>query len=364
VLVYEIKYLCFAGMIMNTRRFYFYTTLIITGFLFFTGIIMLNFINASSDAYAFNDSGSLLDNILNDFKNTNEPINILVLGGDKVNQNSDTMILVNYDPSTAKISMLSIPRDTKVKIDGTNRKINYAFPHGGPALAAQTVSKLLDVKIKYYVYIDTKAFREIIDLLGGVDYYVPADMNYDDPIQNLHIHLTKGMQHMDGEMAEQFMRFRDPNKWTKELKKYYDGSDLKRIDAQQSFIKELIKQKMKLYNITKIKDIINTVFDNIETNIELDDAIKLSSGIAKINTDELNMMTLPGTTYDGSPCTSSVTMKQPGSLQKCISRLMTALYMYLQILMIIQPMTANKQKSLQIQRKALPPKIHQTAILR
>ena len=103
---------------------------------------------------------------------------------------------------------MSIPRDTRVLIDNKYRKINFAYPYGGIELAAGTVSELLDVNIKYYIFVDTFAFRIIVDLLGGVDIDVPVNLDYDDPTQDLHIHLKKGLQHLDGEHAEQYVRFR------------------------------------------------------------------------------------------------------------------------------------------------------------
>ena len=126
------------------------------------------------------------------------------------------------------------------------------------------------------------AFRNIIDLLGGVEYYVPVDMDYDDPTQNLHIHLKKGRQVLNGAKAEQFVRFRKPNKWNKEIRKYYDGSDLKRLEAQQDFLKELMKQKLTLKYFPKLTSIINEIFDNVETNFSLNEIIKLSGYINKL----------------------------------------------------------------------------------
>lgn len=286
---------------MNSRKFYLVLSTIVSIFLFTAGVLILNYINQqSTDDSTPKDKlfGSVIDN----FKTSRSPFNILVLGGDKVNKNTDTMMLVNFDPTSAKINVMSIPRDTKVKIDGTYHKINFAFPHGGAELAAETVSELLDVNIKYYVFVDTSAFRKIIDLLGGVDFYIPVDMNYDDPLQNLHIHLKKGQQHLNGAKAEQFMRFRHPNSFnSKELKKYYDGSDLKRIEAQQSFLKELIRQKANILYLPKLNNVIDVVYENLETNITLSEIAKLVKSVRNFNANNVNMLTLPGTTADGSP---------------------------------------------------------------
>ena len=178
---------------MNLRKFYFNLTIVVALVLFISGIGILYYVNSTlfvSDASA-TSSGNSINNFFEPFIQKKEPFNVLLLGGDKVNKNSDTMMLANFDPENCKINIMSIPRDTKVTIENKARKINFAFPHGGIDLTVKTVSELLDVNIKYYAFVDTAAFREIIDLLGGVDYYIPADMNYDDPTQNLHIHLKK-----------------------------------------------------------------------------------------------------------------------------------------------------------------------------
>jgi len=276
---------------MNFRKFYFVLALIVSVFLFGAGALVLN----SLDTGAGVPANALLEEILKPFRSANSPVNILVLGGDRVNKNTDTIMLVNFNPATAKASILSIPRDTKVKIKGHGtQKINAAYPAGGASLAVDTVSGLLDVKVKYYIFIDTSAFRKIIDLLGGVDFDVPADMNYDDPVQNLHIHLKKGMQHLDGAKAEQFMRFRHPTKMAGDITKYYDGSDLKRIEAQQRFIKEFIRQKANIYNLAKLNGVLKLVFENLETNLSLDEVMKLARNAPKVNADDLQMFKLPG----------------------------------------------------------------------
>ena len=288
---------------MNSRKFYLVLTIIVSTILFCTGIGMLYYVNSQllSSKAASVTSNNPIDQLFEPFMQNKEPFNVLLLGGDKVNKNSDTIMLANFDPATCKVNIMSIPRDTKVTIENTARKINFAYPHGGIELTVKTVSELLDVNIKYYAFIDTAAFRDIIDLLGGVNYYIPADMNYDDPTQNLHIHLKKGQQRMNGLQSEQFVRFRHPNKWNKEIKKYYDGSDLKRIEAQQSFLKELMAQKLNLQYLPKLNSIINVVFENIETNFTLSETIKMTGYISKFKTDNLTFIPMPGTTYDASP---------------------------------------------------------------
>lgn len=291
---------------MESRKFYFILTIVAAVVLFVFGSGILYYINTnieiiSSDVFASGDQDNHLAHIINPLVTKKEPFNILLLGGDKVNNLTDTMMLANFDPETCKINIMSIPRDTRVFINNKERKINYAFPNGGVELSAKTVSELLDVNIKYYAFVDTSAFRKIIDLLDGVDYYVPVDMDYDDPVQNLHIHLKKGQQRLYGEQAEQYVRFRKPNKWNKEIRKYYDGSDLKRNEAQQQFIRELMRQKLTLQYLPKLTSVINTMFEHVQTNLTLNETVKLTSYITKFKIDNVNFIQMPGTTYDASP---------------------------------------------------------------
>lgn len=288
---------------MNLRKFYLILTIVVSTVLFCTGIGVLYYVNSSlliSEA-ASSNSNSPINQFFEHLMQNREPFNVLLIGGDKVNKNSDTMMLANFDPATGKVNIMPIPRDTKVTIKNKERKINYAFPSGGIELTIKTVSELLDVNIKYYAFVDTAAFRDIIDLLGGLDYYIPADMNYDDPTQNLHIHLKKGQQRLNGAQAEHFIRFRHPNKWTKEIKQYYDGSDLKRMEAQQNFLKEMMKQKLSLQYLPKLNSIINVVFNNIDTNFTLNEVIKLTSYVSKFKVENLTFIPMPGKPYDASP---------------------------------------------------------------
>lgn len=294
---------------MNSRKLLFYAGVAASALLFIAGIIILIYIKtyglgslqANADIDSKTGAGSSGD-IFKPFMTSNTPFNVLVIGGDRVNDNSDTMMLVNYDPSSSKINLMSIPRDTRVIIDKKYRKINFAYPSGGMDLAASTVSGLLDVNIKYYVYLDTSAFRKIVDLLGGVDIYVPVDLDYDDPMQNLHIHLKKGLQHLDGNLAEQYVRFRDNHlRKTKEFMQYYDGSDLDRIKAQQAFLKEAIRQKLNVQYLPRIKDIMQVFYQNVETNFTMNELMGLSLNLAKLNIDSFNFVQLPGKTIDGSP---------------------------------------------------------------
>ncbi|HHW30789.1 MAG TPA: LCP family protein [Clostridiaceae bacterium] len=284
---------------MILRKYYFTVSMIVSIILFIFGAYILFYINSisSSEVYHSISDDNMWGSLLKPFVFGKDPINFLVLVGDKSEANTDTILLVNYDPSKTKLSIMSLPRDTRVNVSGMSiPKINGIFARkNGPKLLMDTVSELLNVKVSYYVYLNISTFRQIIDLLGGIDYYVPVDMDYDDPLQNLHIHLKKGQQILDGEKAEQFLRFRHPNgSYSEEMLKYYDGSDLKRIEAQQNFIKEVIRQKANIIYLPKLNEIINVVYDNLETNITLTEVFNLTRGITNFSLDNVSFFTLPG----------------------------------------------------------------------
>lgn len=224
--------------------------------------------------------------------------NYIFLFSDEISSNTDTIMLVNYNTKTFKANILSIPRDTKVPIENqVIQKINSLYnKNQDKDHLLNTLSNMFGVEVKYYCYINLKTFREIIDLLGGIDYYIPVDIDYDDPYQDLHIHFKKGLQHLNGEEAEKFLRFRKPNnsEYTNELLEYYDGSDINRIQIQQDFLREFIDQKLKLTYISKIDDIIKTIYNNLETNIPLFNILDILLNITEFKSENLDIYMLPG----------------------------------------------------------------------
>jgi LCP family protein required for cell wall assembly len=296
---------------MNLRKFYFALTSILLIFMFSIGIVMLNYLKAYSANEVVSKTDDNPDGFLSDavkhFVTSKKAINIVLLVGDKSEANTDTMMVVNYEPSTTKLNIMSIPRDTKIVLtNGKTAKINSLYVNkGGDALLIKTLSDMLDIDIGYYAYFNLATFRKIVDLLDGVWINIPCDLDYDDPLQDLHIHLKKGEQLLDGNKAEQYLRFRHPNDggYTKELLQFYDGSDLKRIEAQQNFIIELVKQKAKISNLPKLNTIIDTVFENLETNFPLSEILKIVKleTIKDFSVEKVKIHTLPGYSMDSSP---------------------------------------------------------------
>ncbi len=208
---------------------------------------------------------------------------ILVMGMDSGGIRSDVMIVAFINGKNGDVNLLSIPRDTMVKIGKKTYKINSAHAVGGPEQSVETVENLLGIEIDNYVKFSFETFRNVIDALGGVDYDVPQDMKYSDPYQDLKIDLKAGMQHLDGDKAEQLVRFR-----------HYPMGDEDRIKVQQDFIKELVKQKISPSILFRIPDIINTLGENIETDLPQSKWLSVAAVALKMDGQSLATHQMPG----------------------------------------------------------------------
>ena len=241
--------------------------------------------------------GGLVATILGHDANTlaNLPrVNILVIGQ---SQNlTDTLLVCSYDPKTQEACMLSIPRDTYVgrnkNYANGNDKINSLYQID-PELLLTKVNEITGLGIKYYVKVDTKGLRDLVDSVGGVDFDVPIDMNYDDGSQNLHIHLKAGYQHLDGDKAEQVVRFRHNNDGSSYPFEYGD-QDIGRMKTQRAFISEVVKQLVKAENITKVDDFIKIANDNLESNFSLWTLKDYAPYAIDFKTENIQSGTLPG----------------------------------------------------------------------
>ncbi len=226
-------------------------------------------------------------------------INVLLLGisEDLNSKLTDTIMVCSYNPKTQRASILSIPRDTYVGKNKNsvkaNDKLNTVYSKSGIDTCMEKVEQITGIELDYYAVVNTKALIKIVDIIGGVNFDVPIKMDYDDPTQNLHIHLKKGMQKIDGEKAEQLLRFRHNNNGSTYSQEYGDN-DYGRMKTQREFIKETMKQTLQLKNITKAKKIISAVFENVNTNVE-EGLIKQYLPYAiEFNTDSILMEQLPG----------------------------------------------------------------------
>ncbi len=212
-----------------------------------------------------------------------QPYNILVLGVDVEAKLTDVMMLCQVDPIDKEVNMLSIPRDTKVKVNGSTMKINASFSHGGVEQVVKMVKNLTGLPVHHYVMINTAAFRDTIDALGGVDFNVPQNMDYEDPLQNLYIHLQKGYQHLDGDKAEQLVRFRR-----------YSNGDIDRIKVQQDFVRAVIDQKLSATYVVKIPDVYEVVAKNTSTDMTVKEMLNTGKQLLAVDKSAFNSITLPG----------------------------------------------------------------------
>ena len=193
-------------------------------------------------------------------------INILLVGiddgelADPKNSphRSDSALLLGVHKGTGAVSLLSIPRDTRVAIPGhsSNDKFGHSFAYGGIDLTIATLQDFLKVPVHYYVVADWQGFIRVVDALGGVDLNVEADMNYEDPYAKLKIHLKKGFQHLNGQQAGQYVRFR-----------HDEMGDIGRVARQQKFLKALATQAIRPINIIRLPQIVAILGENVQTNM-------------------------------------------------------------------------------------------------
>ncbi|HEY9722526.1 MAG TPA: LCP family protein [Oscillatoriaceae cyanobacterium] len=233
-----------------------------------------------------------------------QPMSLLVLACDNTDKeissgrrvigmrgNTDSMILVRFDPSDHEIRALAIPRDTRVPIPGHGIfKINSANPYGGPNLSMQVVSSFLGTPVDKYMLINTRAVIQIVDALGGVDMYVPKRLYYNDWSGHLHINLHKGMNHLTGQEAHDFLRFR-----------HDELGDIGRVERQQMFFQALMKEFMTPANLLKVPQLLAVAHDNTETNLSADELFKIVGWGKDLSRHDVQMSMVPGSaqTIDG-----------------------------------------------------------------
>lgn len=204
-----------------------------------------------------------------------ERVNVLLLGGDERGlregevARSDSMLVVSFDPPTKRIHLFSVLRDTYVSIPGHGKgRVNTAITLGRPELAMKTVGELLDLDIQYYVYVDFQGFIKLVDAIGGIDFYVEKDMRYTDAADGheFDIDLKKGQQHLDGEKALQYVRFR------------HDAmSDYTRTERQRNFLKAVADKMQTGWNLIRLPEVLSAFTPYVETNMSPQDMLKLAT---------------------------------------------------------------------------------------
>ena len=237
-------------------------------------------------------------------------INVAVFGTDEDGFRADVNMVVSFNTNTKELHMISVPRDTRVRLTDDmisylekegeyvpNRngvygqcKLTEVHAYAGEGnrctFSVAMLEELLDIQIDYYVKFDLTAFKKVVDAVGGVDFYVPMNMYWDmtdtgGPL----INLREGMQHLDGAKAEQLVRFRDG----------YAQKDLKRIEVQQEFITALIEKVCSSQTLmSKLDDLVEVVLDCTESDITITEALKYVKYVKDLDPAKITSDTVPG----------------------------------------------------------------------
>jgi polyisoprenyl-teichoic acid--peptidoglycan teichoic acid transferase len=225
-----------------------------------------------------------------------QSINVLIMGIDEnwtekdmpftKSARTDTLFVVRFDLATQRAYLLSIPRDSRVRIAGTNHwgKINGAFTTGGVQRSLQTVSNFLGVPLDYYVVLKMDATRSLVDSIGGVDINVEKDMNYDDSWGHLHIHLTRGPQHLNGEQAVGYIRFRHDRE-----------GDFGRIRRQQQLLHAITQRLKSPVMLPRLPSIMETFQQSVATNFSRSQLMALAQLFKNLSPTQIVSAYIPGT---------------------------------------------------------------------
>lgn len=249
---------------------------------------------------------SILDSLFGSKKEENVNITVAIMGVDKDESLTDTMMVANFNSKTNKIGIISIPRDTKVtmpkdriaKLKEAKRpvpssgvmKMNEVHSYGGKKygneFAVMQLEDLLGVDIDNYIIVNLEAFRYMVDAIGGVELTVPkGGMKYQDPFQDLYINLKEGTYTLTGAQAEGFVRIRS----------IYANQDLGRIQAQQTFLKAFVKQALQKETIiSNINEYIYAAFNYFKTDFSADDLVSYAKYIKAVDPENMEMAVLPG----------------------------------------------------------------------
>ena len=235
----------------------------------------------------------------------------LLVASDQVSGNTDTMMVLTYDTENQTAGLVSLPRDTM--IDGVKQsngshfyKLNGTYAYNGIEGLKSEVSKILGIPIDFYVKVNTRGFVRLVDAVGGVDFNVPVNMNYEDPTQDLYIHFNKGMQWLSGSDALKVARCRQNSYFDEEAGKWktydaYANADIGRTETQRNLLTAVLKKALSQpQNLPTYYDIF---LENVETDLEMGDLLYFAEKALSFDfSNSLTTSVLPGdgmVTYHG-----------------------------------------------------------------
>lgn len=213
-------------------------------------------------------------------------VTILLLGVDDSEGRglADTIIAAVVSPRTGDIAALSIPRDSRVHVPGVGiRRVNEAHSFGGLPLTLETLELLLGFPFDYCLEVNVGTLVELVDAIGGIDIDVDKRMYYRDRAQNLLIDLQPGPQHLDGEQAMGYVRFRHDAK-----------GDLARVERQRKFVRAVARRALDPDQVIHLRRLAEAFVDAVNTNLTVQDMIALKKIAERLGPEAIRMATLPG----------------------------------------------------------------------
>lgn len=218
-------------------------------------------------------------------------VNVVVMG--VANGLADSIMLCSFEPKDGALDVVSIPRDTYIERKGyktsANNKINSFYGKGGADSVAESVSKLTGVPVHYYVKVDYKAVKAIVDAIGGIKVTVPMNMDYDDPVDGLHIHFKEGQVVSKGEDIIKLLRYRKNNKGGG-----YKEGDLGRVKMQQEVVKLGVEKVLKGNIVSNFLKLQKPIQENVETNMSPKQMMFYITKAKKLKKENITFQTIPG----------------------------------------------------------------------
>lgn len=200
---------------------------------------------------------------------------VLLAATDADGYRTDTMMVMTYDVENQKVGVVSVPRDTLINRSKGNPKLVYG--PGGVEQRREDIADMLGIPIDRYVQVNIKGFVALVDYLEGVDFYVPCDMDYDDPYQDLYIHFKKGQQHLSGQQAMEVARFRKNNDGT-------GYTDVGRTQTQQNLLIALAQKVLAWNSVSKINGFVEIFNQYVKTDMELSEMLYFASQAVYLDT--------------------------------------------------------------------------------
>jgi len=211
---------------------------------------------------------------------------LLLIGVDDVagSSRADALVLAGITLDPARIALVSLPRDLRVPLPGRGwDKINAAYAYGGATLVVRTVEELLGLTVDWYAVINYRAFRRIVDQLGGVEYTVERRMYYVDRAGGLVIDLQPGPQHLDGDRALQYVRYRADGR-----------GDLGRIARHQQLLRAALAQWRTPRTLTRLPLILPDLIRLVQTNLSAAEILRLAGVLSAVSADDVRALVISG----------------------------------------------------------------------